>query len=123
MIGILAIFLNVVIVFVYIRHAPLFKTGALVIGLCLGDVVYCMGHVASGWNRIAVLTTETSSSDGGDRPSIENITVLECSWRGPLFWLLGAMMQSVTILAISVDRLVAVSCYVWYFNNRKAGHS
>lgn len=49
----------------------------------------------------------------------EEVSISTCLIVYPIFYLFGNQMQSLIILTINIDRLIAVAFYVFYFKHKK----
>jgi len=124
----LAIPANITILTVYLRNKPLLKTGAFVISLSIGDIIYTCGHLFGGISRSRTVLSAQNALDLLDsnltlRNNSNNISGgnpflvhgYECIWNFPICWLIGSRIQSLSMLSISIDRLLAVEFPVFYF--------
>jgi len=110
--GILAMLCNGLIFFLYARHKKKFKTSAFAINLSMADFSYGFLLVCSGsWRwRLWLLDLEH-----------QKVTPVFCYVRLASLALFSVQTQSLALVAVAIERLVAVALPQWFFKNSKSG--
>uniref|UniRef100_A0A915KPM1 G-protein coupled receptors family 1 profile domain-containing protein n=1 Tax=Romanomermis culicivorax TaxID=13658 RepID=A0A915KPM1_ROMCU len=91
------------------------KNSLLTVLLCCVDAIFCMALIAGGTTRIIV-------DEAQDLSNIElTTTPMKCLYKFAGYYILGAEMQSILILSINFELLLAMKRPIWFrnFKNKK----
>jgi len=106
-----SILFNLAILFVHVSSKLMRKNGSFVVTLSIGDVIYSLGLLFAGISRIIAIIKYQ------DDFSATKTSAVNCVFRFPVFFLSGTRIQCLSMLAIAIDRFLAVKYYKWYFKN------